>query len=40
MILDIGHFAAITALVLGLVGMAAPWVGLATKNGVWVAVGR
>ncbi len=40
MILEIGHFAVITALVLAVVGMITPWVGLQTKNGAWVAVGR
>jgi len=40
LILEIGHFAVITALVLAVVGMITPWVGLQTKNGAWVAVGR
>ncbi len=40
MILEFGHFATITALVLAIVGMATPWVGLSTRNGVWVSVGR
>jgi len=40
LILEIGHFAVITALILAIVGMITPWVGLQTKNGAWVAVGR
>lgn len=40
MILDLGHFAVIVALIMAIVGMITPWVGLQTKNGVWVAVGR
>ena len=40
MILELGHFAVITAFILAIVGMTTPWVGLTTKNGAWVAVGR
>ncbi|MEK7286644.1 MAG: heme lyase CcmF/NrfE family subunit [Nitrospirota bacterium] len=38
--LEFGHFAVMTALVLAMVGIATPWIGLSTRNGVWVSVGR
>ncbi len=40
MVLEIGHFATITALILAGVGIISPWAGLYARNGVWVAVGR
>ncbi len=44
MIIEIGHFAVIMALVLSFVGIAAPIIGLKSKNGAsggtWVAIGR
>jgi len=40
MIIDIGNFAVITALVLSLVGIITPLVGLRTKNPAWVQTGR
>ena len=40
MIIEIGHFAVITALVLAVIGIAAPIVGLKRRDAVWVEVGR
>lgn len=35
-----GHFAVVTALVLSVVGLVSPMIGLQSRNGVWVAIGR
>ncbi len=40
MIIEIGHFAVVTAFVLSVLGIAAPIVGLRTRNPDWVRVGR
>jgi cytochrome c-type biogenesis protein CcmF len=40
LILEVGHFAVITAFILAIVGMIVPWVGLKTNNGSFIAVGR
>ncbi len=40
MIIDIGHFAVVIALVLSLVGIVAPIVGLKTRNPAWIQTGR
>ncbi len=40
MFIEIGHFAVVTALVLSFVGMVTPFLGLKTRNPVWVAIAR
>ncbi len=40
MVIEIGHFAVITALVLSVVGVASPLIGLKKRDSVWVEVGR
>ncbi len=40
MVIEIGHFAVVTALVLSVVGLVSPMIGLQSRNGVWVAVAR
>ncbi|MFQ5588517.1 MAG: heme lyase CcmF/NrfE family subunit [Nitrospiria bacterium] len=40
MMIEIGHFAVVTALVLSFVGIATPLIGLKTRNATWVVVGR
>lgn len=40
MIIEFGHFAVATALVLALVGIVAPFIGLKSRNATWVVVGR
>lgn len=40
MIIELGHFAVVTALVLSLLGIAAPIIGLWTRNSDWIRVGR
>jgi len=40
MIVEIGHYAVVTALLLSLFGIAAPLIGLRKKNPAWVQVGQ
>ena len=40
MVIEIGHFAVATALILAGIGIFTPMVGLKTGNGTWVSVGR
>jgi len=40
MIIELGHFAVVTALILSAVGIATPLIGLKTRNATWVLVGR
>ena len=40
MIIEIGHFAVVIALVVSVVGILAPVLGLKTKNPGWIRVGR
>ena len=40
MIIELGHFAVVTAFVLSVLGIVAPIVGLRTRNAEWVRVGR
>jgi cytochrome c-type biogenesis protein CcmF len=40
MIIELGHFAVITALVLAVLGIVSPIVGLKRRDAVWVEVGR
>lgn len=40
MIIELGHFAVITALVLAVLGIVSPIVGLKRRDAVWVGVGR
>jgi len=40
MVVEIGHFAVVIALVLSLVGVVTPIIGLRTRNPEWVRVGR
>lgn len=40
MIIEIGHFAVITALILSVVGIVSPLIGLKRENIVWVEIGR
>ncbi|MGH6631447.1 MAG: heme lyase CcmF/NrfE family subunit, partial [Burkholderiales bacterium] len=40
MIIEIGHFAVVVALVLAAMGMATAVLGLQTRNNQWVRVGR
>ena len=40
MIIELGHFSAIVALILSVIGIIAPIIGLRTRNPVWVRVGR
>jgi len=39
-VIEIGHFAVVTALVLSLVGMVTPLIGLKTRDWTWVRTGR
>ena len=40
MIIEIGHFAVIMALVLSVVGIVTPMIGLRKQNGVWIQIGK
>ncbi|MFQ5543632.1 MAG: heme lyase CcmF/NrfE family subunit [Nitrospiria bacterium] len=40
MIIELGHFAVVTALILSVVGVVTPLMGLKTGNATWVVVGR
>src|SRR3989304_1908848 len=40
MIIELGHFAVITALVLSVIGIVSPMIGLKTKNPAWIRAGR
>ena len=40
MIIEFGHFAVVTALILSVVGITAPVIGLKTGNATWVLVAR
>ncbi|HXN07897.1 MAG TPA: heme lyase CcmF/NrfE family subunit [Nitrospiria bacterium] len=40
MFIEIGHLAVITALVVSLVGIAAPVAGIRTRNSLWISVGK
>ncbi len=40
MTVELGHFAVVTALILSVVGIFVPMIGLKTRNGTWIVVGR
>ena len=40
MIIELGHMAVITALVIALIGLIAPLAGIRKKSGVWIEIGR
>jgi len=40
MTVELGHFAVVIALVLSVVGISTPMIGLKSRNGTWVVVGR
>lgn len=40
MTVELGHFAVVTALILSVVGVFSPLIGLKSRNGTWVVVGR
>lgn len=40
MMIEFGHFAVVTALILSVVGIVSPLIGLKSRNAAWVIVGR
>lgn len=40
MLVELGHFAVVTALILSALGIVTPLIGLKTRNATWVVVGR